>query len=47
MKAVLVPKDTPYIEGICDKDANLIEERHIEREGIRNESISQRNVNHG
>lgn len=33
MKAVLVPKDTPYIEGICDKDANLIEERHIEREG--------------
>ena len=33
MKAVLVPKETPYIEGICDKDANLIEERHIEREG--------------
>lgn len=29
MKAVLVPDDTPYIEGICDTDANLIEERII------------------
>lgn len=26
MKAVLVPEGTPFIEGICDKDANLIEE---------------------
>lgn len=33
MKAVLVPEDAPFIEGICDKDANLIEERHIGREG--------------
>lgn len=29
IKAVSVPADAPYIEGICDKDANLIEERHI------------------
>ena len=29
MKAVLVPEDAPYIEGICDKDANLIEEKHV------------------
>ena len=29
MKAVLVPEGTPYIEGICDTDANLIEPRHI------------------
>ena len=29
MKAVLVPEGTPYIEGICDKDANLIEPRHV------------------
>ena len=29
IKAVTVPKDTPYIEGLCDKEANLIEERHI------------------
>lgn len=28
MKAVLVPEGTPFIEGICDSDANLIEE-HI------------------
>ena len=28
MKAVLVPEGTPFIEGICDPDANLIEE-HI------------------
>lgn len=25
MKAVLVPEDAPYIEGTCDKDANLLE----------------------
>lgn len=31
MKAVLVEKDTPYIEGICDKDANLIEAMEISR----------------
>ena len=29
IKAVMVPADAPYIEGICDKDANLIEARHI------------------
>ena len=29
IKAVTVPGDAPYIEGICDKDANLIEPRHI------------------
>lgn len=29
IKAVSVPEGTPFIEGICDKDANLIEERHI------------------
>lgn len=29
IKAVSVPADTPYIEGICDKEAHLIEERHI------------------
>lgn len=32
MKAVLVDKDAPYIEGICDKDANLLEEKHINSE---------------
>ena len=29
VKAVMVPADAPFIEGICDKDANLIEARHI------------------
>lgn len=29
MKAVLVDDDAPYIEGICDTDANLLEEVHI------------------
>ena len=29
IKAVCVPEDAPYIEGICDKDANLLEERHV------------------
>lgn len=28
MKAVLVPEGTPFIEGICDTDANLIE-KHV------------------
>ena len=32
MKAVLVDEDAPYIEGICDKDANLLEEKHINSE---------------
>ena len=29
MKAVLVPEGTPFIEGICDCDANLIEEHVV------------------
>ena len=32
IKAVCVPEGTPFIEGICDKDANLLEERHIASE---------------
>lgn len=32
IKAVLVDADAPYIEGICDKDANLLEEIHINSE---------------
>lgn len=31
MKAVMVPEETPYFEGICDLDGNLIEEKKIER----------------
>lgn len=31
MKAVMVPADTPYFEGICDLNGNLIEKRTIER----------------
>lgn len=31
MKAVLVPADAPYFEGICDLDGNFIEENKIER----------------
>lgn len=31
MKAVMVPADTPYFEGICDLEGNLVEERKIER----------------
>lgn len=31
MKAVMVDEDTPYFEGICDLDGNLIEENRIER----------------
>jgi uncharacterized protein YqhQ len=32
MKAVLVPPETPEIEGICDRDANLIESVDIKEE---------------
>ena len=32
MKAVMVPAETPYFEGICDLEGNLVEERKIERE---------------
>ncbi|MGN0710096.1 MAG: DUF1385 domain-containing protein [Anaerovoracaceae bacterium] len=32
MKAVLVPPETPEIEGICDRDANLIEAVDIKEE---------------
>jgi uncharacterized protein YqhQ len=32
MKAVMVPADTPYFEGICDLEGNLVEEHKIERE---------------
>lgn len=32
MKAVLVPPETPEFEGICDKDANLIEPVDIKEE---------------
>lgn len=31
MKAVMVDEDTPYFEGICDLDGNLIEENRVER----------------
>ena len=31
MKAVMVPEDTPYFEGICDLEGNLIQEHKIER----------------
>ena len=31
MKAVMVPEDTPYFEGICDLEGNLIEEKSYER----------------
>ncbi|MBR3755713.1 MAG: DUF1385 domain-containing protein [Firmicutes bacterium] len=31
MKAVMVPADTPYFEGICDLEGNLVEECKIER----------------
>ena len=32
IKAVMVDESAPYIEGICDKDANLIETRHVGKE---------------
>lgn len=41
MKAVLVSADTPYIEGICDKDANLIEEKHINSEPEKSGTIKR------
>ena len=31
MKAVMVSADTPYFEGICDLEGNLVEEHKIER----------------
>lgn len=31
MRAVMVPADAPYFEGICDLDGNLVEEHRIER----------------
>jgi uncharacterized protein YqhQ len=31
LKAVLVPSDTPYVEGICDKDGNIVEPLDIEK----------------
>ncbi len=31
MKAVMVPDDTPYFEGICDLEGNLVEEKTYER----------------
>ncbi|MBR4019693.1 MAG: DUF1385 domain-containing protein [Firmicutes bacterium] len=31
MKAVMVPAETPYFEGICDLEGNLVEEHKIER----------------
>ena len=32
IKAVMVDESAPYIEGICDKDAHLIETRHVGKE---------------
>lgn len=32
MKAVMVPTETPFFEGICDLEGNLVEEHKIERE---------------
>ncbi len=31
MKAVMVPDDTPYFEGICDLEGNFVEENHKTR----------------
>lgn len=39
-KAVMVPGDTPYFEGICDLDGNLVEERKIERKS-KNEVVEE------
>ena len=41
MKAVLVDPSAPYIEGICDKDANLIEEKHINSEPPKSDTIDR------
>ena len=32
MKAVMVPEDTPFFEGICDLDGNFVEEHIIKKE---------------
>ena len=29
MKAATAPADTPFIEGVCDEDGKLVEERRI------------------
>ncbi len=39
-KAVMVPDGTPYFEGICDLDGNLVEERKIERKS-KNEIVEE------
>ena len=39
-KAVMVPDGTPYFEGICDLDGNLVEERKIERKS-KNEVVEE------
>ena len=39
-KAVMVPDGTPYFEGICDLDGNLVEERQIERKS-KNEIVEE------
>lgn len=41
MKAVMVPEDTPYFEGICDLEGNLIEEHKIERKSKEKDSPEQ------
>lgn len=41
MKAVMVPEDTPYFEGICDLEGNLIEEHKIERKSKEKEPTKQ------
>ena len=38
MKAVMVPEDTPYFEGICDLDGNFLEENPIERKSKEKDS---------
>lgn len=40
MKAVMVPDETPYFEGICDLDGNMIEENKIERKS-KNEVVEE------
>ena len=39
-KAVMVPDGTPYFEGICDLDGNLVEKRKIERKS-KNEVVEE------
>ncbi len=38
MKAVMVPDDTPYFEGICDLDGNFVEEHKITRNSKKDSS---------